>query len=43
MDWISFSYENLMEAGRFGAAYKVTDIEIDEVLKKLVKTMLDSL
>jgi cytidylate kinase len=43
MDWISFSYENLMEAGRFGAAYKVSDIEIDEVLKKLVKTMLDSL
>jgi cytidylate kinase len=43
MEWISTAYTNLVENGRYGATYKVSAIEIDPVLQKHVKTMLESL
>ncbi|AEV29587.1 cytidylate kinase [Sphaerochaeta pleomorpha str. Grapes] len=43
MEWIATAYKNLMANGRYGATYKVSEIEIDEVLKKHVKMMLESL
>ncbi|WP_320128937.1 cytidylate kinase-like family protein [uncultured Sphaerochaeta sp.] len=43
VDWISSSYTTLMGNPRYGATYKVSEIEIDQILQRQVKTTFDSL